>query len=462
MLIQGSVNGHGSAVVAEPNVAAFRTVHPAGSRQAAFVLQVFIVTAFLLPSDTVIRVIGAQGYVSSLVATTLFLSWVVTAIFGFHDPLHTRYPIRGALGMLWIASLMSYAVMPFYGPNETQKLSADRWIMLWVGMSGVILMASEHLRTAPDIFRVVRTLVWGATASGFVAVLQFWFRWDLKPYLRMVLVGFTHDASYSGFQARDALMRVSGTSNHPIELGVIAGMLLPLAIWLGVYDRDRRPVRRWLPVAVVGMCIPMSVSRSAILAVSISLLVFILLLPAVQRAWMLALLPFGIVGIFATTPGYLRTIVGSFMAGSSDPSITNRLDNYPRVMATLQAAPWLGRGGGTDIPPDATKILDNQYLKSAIELGGFGLLALCLYFLVPAIAALVARRRFTDERLRGLCAAIAGACLAAGICAYTFDSFSFAQFAAVDAVVVGLSGACWLHARRLQPRTTPHHATPPA
>jgi O-antigen ligase len=252
-------------------------------------------------------------------------------------------------------------------------------------------------------------------------------------------------------------MRVSGTANHPIELGVIAGMLLPLVIWLGLYDRDKRPVRRWLPVAVVGMCVPMSVSRSAILAVSVSLLVFILALPTVQRAWMLVLLPFGIVGIFATTPGYLRTIFGSFMAGSSDPSITNRLDNYPRAMAALRTAPWLGRGGGTDIAPDATKILDNQYLKSAIELGGFGLVALCLYFFVPAIAALAARRRFTDERLRGLCAAVAGACLAAGIGAYTFDSFSFAQFAAVDAVVVGLSGACWLHARRLRPRIAPRH-----
>jgi hypothetical protein len=457
MLIQGSVNGYGPAVIAEPKVGAFRTVYPAGSRQAAFVLQVFIVAAFLLPSDTVIRVIGAQGYVASLLAMTLFLAWVATAIFGFHDPLHTRYPVRGALGMLWIASLLSYAVMPFFGPTEVQKLSADRWVMLWVGMSGVILMAAEHLRTAPDIFRVVRTLVWGATASGFVAILQFWFRWDLKPYLRMGLVGFEHDASYSGFQARDALMRVSGTSNHPIELGVIAGVLFPLVIWLGLYDRDRRPVRRWLPVVVVGMSIPMSVSRSAILAVSVSLAVFILLLPTVQRAWMLALLPFGIVAIFATTPGYLRTIFGSFMAGSSDPSITNRLDNYPRVMAALRAAPWLGRGGGTDIAPDATKILDNQYLKSAIELGGFGFFALCLYFFVPVIAVLVARRRSTDERFRALCAAIAGGCLAAAIGAYTFDCFSFAQFAAVDAVVVGLSGACWLHARRLRPGMTPRH-----
>ncbi|SCF25609.1 O-antigen ligase like membrane protein [Micromonospora viridifaciens] len=428
----------------------YLALRPAGSRQAAFVLQIFIVTAFLFPTDTVIRVVGAQGYVASLVSITIFLAWLVTALFGYHDPIHTRYPARGALALLWISSLLSYAVMPFYGPTETQRLSADRWIMLLVGMSGVILMAAEHLRAWSDILRVVRTLIWGAAFSGCLAVLQFWARWDLRPYLRMPLIGFEQDMSYSGMQARDALMRVSGTANHPIEMGVIAGMLLPLAIWLGLHDRERSPVRRWFPVAVISMCIPMSVSRSAILAVAVSLATFTVLLPPLQRSWMMAFLPVGLVGIFATTPGYVGTILNSFTAGKSDSSITNRLNNYPRVMAALEEAPWLGRGGGTDIASDATKILDNQYLKTAVEMGGIGVLALCLFFLVPAIAVLAARLRFPAQSGRALCAAVAGSCLAAGVGSFTFDAFSFAQFASVDALVVGLSGACWLHALRLQ------------
>ncbi|MGA3539793.1 O-antigen ligase family protein [Micromonosporaceae bacterium DT194] len=431
------------------------SVHPEGSRQAAFVLQVFILTVFLFPSDTVIRVIGAQGYVAGITAIVLFLAWAVTAILGFHDPVHTRYPVRGALGFFWIASLLSYAMMPFYSPDATQRLSADRWVMLLIGMSGVILMAAEHLRSWPDILRVVRMVVWGGAFSGFVALFQFWFRWDLKPYLRMPLVGFEHDGAYSGFQARDALMRVSGTANHPIELGVIAALILPLALWLAFYDTARRPLRRWAPAGVIGMCIPMSVSRSAILSLAVALAVLIVLLPVVNRAKMLAFLPVGIVVIFATTPGYLRTILGSFTGAGTDPSITNRLNNYPRVWAAVQERPWLGQGGGTDIAPDATKILDNQYLKSAIELGGVGLLALCLYFFVPVVAALIARTWFTEEAPRALCAAIGGACLVAGVGSFTFDAFSFAQFAAVHALVVGLSGTLWLHARRTDSRRTP-------
>jgi O-antigen ligase len=425
-----------------------RRVSPPGSRQAALLLQAFIISAFVLPTDTVLRVVGAQGYVASLVAMALFLAWALTAGFGLHDPLHTRHPTRGALGLMWISSLLSYAAMPFYAPNATQRLSAQRWIMLLIGMTGVILVAAEHLRVPADLLKVVRTLVWGGAFSGLVATLQFFLRFDLRPILRMALPGFTSAGEYSGFQGRDALMRVSGTSNHPIELGVIAAMLLPLAIWLAFYDTDRARWKRFAPIVLIGLCIPMSVSRSAILAVVVSLAVLTISLRPKQRIWIIAAAPFGIVGIFGTTPGYLRTILNSFSAGTSDPSITNRINNYPRVVALVEQAPWLGRGGGTFLPEDATKILDNQYLKSAIETGLLGVLALVLFFLVPALTAAVARQRSTEPYVRGLCAALAGGCLAAAVGSYTFDAFSFPQFASVEAVVVGLCGACWLGVRR--------------
>jgi O-antigen ligase len=423
-------------------------VRPMGSRQAALMLQAFTLSAFVLPTDTVIRVIGAQGYVASLIAMLLLAAWLVTAIFGFHDPLHTRHPVRGALGLMWIATLLSYAAMPFYVPDETQRLGAGRWLMLWAGMSGVVLVAAEHLRSPRDVQRVVRVLVWGGAFSGFIALFQFWLRWDLKPYLRELLIGFDRDGDYSGFQGRDALVRVTGMANHPIEFGVVAGMLLPLAIWLGLYDRERSALRRWLPLVLIGLCVPMSVSRSAILASVTSVGVLLLALPAAQRARVLLWSPVAVVGVFASTPGYLRTMYGLFTAGTTDPSVTNRLDNYPRVLAAVQARPLLGSGGGTDIQVDLTKVLDNQYLKSAIELGLFGVLALILYLVVPVLAMVDVLARARDPEFRALCGALAGAALAAAVASYTFDSFSFAQFASVHALVIGLCGTCWLHAHR--------------
>jgi O-antigen ligase len=261
-------------------------------------------------------------------------------------------------------------------------------------------------------------------------------------------VGFERNGDYSGFQGRDALVRVTGMANHPIEFGVVAGMLLPLAIWLGLYGRGQSALRRWLPLVLIGMCIPMSVSRSAILASVTSVAVLLVALPAAERARVIVFTPVAVVGVFASTPGYLRTMYGLFTVSSTDPSVANRLNNYPRVLAAVQARPWLGAGGGTDIQTDLTKVLDNQYLKSAIELGLVGVLALILYFAVPVIAMADVAIKARDPEFRALCGALAGAALAAAVASYTFDSFSFAQFASVHALVVGLCGTCWLHAHR--------------
>jgi O-antigen ligase len=413
------------------------------SAQAAALLRVFAFAVFVLPVDTVLRVIGAEGYVANLLAMAMFAIWAITAAVGFHDPTQSRVPVRGALGLFWIASLLSYAVMPLYGPDQTQRLAADRWFMLLAGMSGVILVASR-LRMPRDITRVVRAVVWATAFSGLVCVVQFWAQWDPRPILRAALVGFTYQTGYTGFQAREALTRVSGTANHPIEMGVVAGMVLPLAVWLAFYDVKQKRIWRAVPIVLIGLCIPMSVSRSAILTAAVSTGLLLILLPAVKRAWIFGFLPVAAVAVFASTPGYLHTIADSFTSVSTDPSITNRTDNYPRVLALVQAAPWLGRGGGTNIAADATKILDNQYLSSAIELGLFGVLALIMFLFVPVAAALITRSRSDDPRLRALCAALAGACLSAAVGSYTFDSFSFPQFVSVEALLAGLVGACWL------------------
>jgi O-antigen ligase len=132
------------------------------------------------------------------------------------------------------------------------------------------------------------------------------------------------------------------------------------------------------------------------------------------------------------------------------------VSDYPLVEHFLQEAPWFGRGGWTYIPDNVINVLDNQYLKTAVELGLVGLISLVVFFLVPTIAALVARRRSTDPELRLLCAALAGAALAATVCSLTFDSLSYPMFVGVYALVIGLIGAGW----RLAPGAEAPGVTP--
>ena len=405
-------------------------------------LQLFALTLMIIPSDTIIKPIGAAGYPASLVGMFTFAAFIVGTMLGLHNPLRNRHPIRTVLLLMWIATMASYVLMDRSTLTVAQQAAADRNLMQLICVSGVALLAAECLHSIGDMRRVLRALTWGGAFCGVVAALQFWMSFDVSPFLRE-LPGFSQNFDNPGIISRAALNRVAGTAIHPIELGVVAGMLLPVAIWLGMYDTERSPRRRWAPVVLIGLAIPASVSRSAILATALALAVVIVLMPSKQRLLALCAVPVAIAGVFMTAHGLIGTLTSFFEAGTSDQSIATRVDDYPMVERLVRETPWFGRGGGTYLPDNAIDILDNQFLKTAIELGLFGVAALAAFFLVPAIAALVARRHSRDPELRLLLAALAGSALTAAFCSLTFDSLSFPMFTNVHALLLGMIGAGW-------------------
>lgn len=406
-------------------------------------LQAFAVTLMVFPSNVVFKAVGAGGYVAALVAYCLFLTYVVTTLFGYHNPLDYRSPVRIPLCVLWLVTIISYLLMDRTLLSYPEQTSADRWLMQLAGVSGVILVSSEFLHSLEDIRKVLRALVWGGAFCGIVAGLQFKAGIDITPHLR--LPGFSlNQTTNVVIGTRGGLSRVPGTATDPIELGVSAGMLLPLAVYLAMYDVGRSKVLRWLPVICIAIAIPASVSRSAFLAVAVALGVLIVSLPAARRLVGIIGGLLGVVAIFVLAHGLLGTLKAYFVAGTGDPSIAHRVNNYPFVEQLVRENPWFGQGGGTYIAPDTLHILDNQYLTSAIELGLAGVAALIFFLLWPALAALAARRRTADPELRTLCAALAGGELAALLCSAFFDSLSFPMFVNIQALITGLVGAVWL------------------
>jgi hypothetical protein len=405
-------------------------------------LQLFALTVMLIPSDTVISAIGAAGYAAALVGMFAFAAFMAATLLGLHDPLQHRHPVRVALCVLWLSVLASYLVMDRGTLTGAQTAGADRLLIQLAVMTGVALVAAECLTSLCDVRRVLRALVWGGAFCGVVAALQFWISLDITPYLRG-LPGFSLNLDAPTIVGRGALNRVSGTSITAIELGVVAGMLLPLAIYLAISDTGRRARSRWPPVVLIGVGIATSVSRSGVIAVALAVAVFVVLMPARQRLLVFGAVPFAVGAAFMAAPGLIGTLAAFFGAGTSDPSVIARTIDYPVVERLVHQAPWLGHGGGTYLPENPMYILDNQYLKTAVELGLVGVAALAACFLVPLISALVARRRSGDRELRLLCGALAGAALAAAVCSFTFDSLSFPMFSNVYALVIGLIGACW-------------------
>lgn len=437
----------GTAIRRPQALDSLSVVSSSSRAEGVLLLQMFAWAVMLIPSTTVIGAIGAAGYPASLVGVFVFVVFLSTVLFGFHDPTRHRHPIHGVLCVFWISTLASYALMNQGLMNEAQILNADRVLIKLAVVSGVALVAAEWLTSLSDVRRVLRALCWGGAICGLIAALQYWFSYDLAQYLRE-LPGFTQSADNPIIIARGSLSRATGTSITPIELGVVAGMLLPLAIYLGMHDQDRSLFKRWGPAVLIAMGDATSVSRSGILSVVVALGVFVVLMPPVPRVAALCAVPFAVTAAFVTAHGLIGTLAGFFSAGNSDTSIQYRTHDYPVAQQLWQAAPWFGHGPGTYLPADPLDIFDNQYLDAAVELGIIGILALVVFLVIPGIVALSARRRSKDPDLRLLCAALGGAALAAPVSSVTFDSLAFPMFVNVYAIVIGLIGACWRLATR--------------
>lgn len=404
-------------------------------------LQVFAIAVLVFPSDTVFKPLGASGYPASLVGMLIFGLFMAAVLFGFHDPRGKRHPIRGVLAVMWVSMLASYIFMDRGVMTGLHLAAADRTLISLAVITGVALVAAERLSSIDDVMRVVRVLCWAGAFCALVALLQYWTALDLSRYLRE-LPGFVVNHDNPAIQARGSLNRAAGTAITPIELGVVMAMLLPIAACLGLYDVGKPPIKRWAPLSLIVLGVAASVSRSAILSVVVSFTVLVVLLPPVPRLATLGALPIALAAIFMSAHGLIGTLASFFAGASSDPSIRFRTHDYPLAEEVWQNAQWLGHGPGSWLPANSLDIFDNQYLDALVMFGLVGVVALLIFLLIPALAALLARRLTSNPDLRVLCAALAAAGLVAPVASLTFDSMSFPMFVNVYALVIGLIGAC--------------------
>ena len=127
-----------------------------------------------------------------------------------------------------------------------------------------------------------------------------------------------------------------------------------------------------------------------------------------------------------SAPGLIGTLTTFFGAGTSDPSVATRVNDYPLVERLVHEAPWFGHGGGTYIVDNVFDMLDNQFLKTAIELGLVGLVALVAYFLRAGRSPRLSRGRTAATQSFGCYARRSPAPdWPRRVCSLTFDSLSF-------------------------------------
>lgn len=427
-------------------------------------LKLTMLAVLVLPSYMVIGTIGASGSAAQLLAMGLFLLWGASSLFGLHDPLPFGHPGRAAT-LIWVlASTASYAAMfaGFSGSTDIAgRAAADRWLLLVMAGAGITFFTTESIRTIGVLKSVVRWVMAGSAFCSLVALIQFVLEINPMIWIGSMMAGFQDNGSGNAFQSRDTFMRVSGTTMHPIELAVVSSMLLPLAIWWGLFDDKARPWMRFgVPVMLFAANV-ITVSRTGMLGLAVSAVIFIPYLPKLAKQWSVVVMPAGAAILFLTVPGMIGTLFSSATAGSTDSSITFRTDDYPLAWQLFFARPFFGLGPGSWMPENMKNIFDNQYLLTVTTMGGVGLVALLVYLLAPFFAALTAAHHATNQETRTLGGAIAAAMVVAAVSAGTFDAMSFQTFALICPFFIGLGGVLWHSVKEQRARPTGASLPPP-
>lgn len=418
-----------------------------GPTDALMVL--YALALFLLPSDVVVGALGAAGSPAALIGLLLLVISLYRLV-GNSSILVARLPgpLLAVVALVG-ASCLAYIGAPRSVHNVLELNSADRWMLTVGSCLGLVLSISQSRDIGRTMLLVLRLVAVGGAYEGIVSALQWTNNVDLAALAREYVPLLSVNGQVTAFAVRGSLARVTGTGLSPIELGTVAGMCLPVSLGLALLSSRKTAWLYATSAALTLLALPASVARSGVIAVGVGVVVLLVFIPMRSRIALLVPVPFLILLLFAVRPGYIETVLDFFAAGSQDSSIDTRLQDYGPVYASFLGHPLVGTGGGTYLPTNAIDILDNQYLKSLLELGAIGALSVIGWFVGSLLSGVALANRVGAGRDRVLIGGLVGGLGAAAISAATFDAFSFPLYLGVDTMLLaGLTGAWLMQERR--------------
>ena len=404
-------------------------------------LVAYIVVLVAIPSELIVRPLGAAGTPAQIVAVGMLCWWLASRILT-RQPLVRTNPVKWLLLLFAVSILASYvAGMSRPVTFGAESSSADRSLLTLCAWCGVVLLLADGITSRARLESLLKVLAAGVTGIAILGMFQFFLRIDIAHIIR--IPGLTANQEFGDLIARSAYRRVSGTTSHPIEFGVVLASVLPLVIHFARFSPTQTQRRRWwLATVIVGVALPLSVARSGMIGALIVVLYLFHTWPPRLRVRMLVAGAVGVVAMSVVVPGLLGTIKSLFLNASSDPSTQGRTADYAPIFRYTAQHPLFGRGTGTFIP-SIFRTLDNQYLATLVDSGIVGLLALLTLFIGTGIVAGAARRHSSSESTRDL-----GQCLKAGIAVVavnsaTFDSLGFSMCAGITFLLIGATGSLW-------------------
>jgi O-antigen ligase len=410
---------------------------------AVSVLTLYLVLLMVLPSRLVFQALGADGTPALVVSFFILLLWATARIPERRSSFEFK-PVRLVVLIYVLTNVASYAAAMTSALNPDQIRSADRALLVLAGAAGIALCASDGITTRERLETLMSRLVIVVSICAGVGVLQF-VGLDLTRHL--AIPGLHATSPLGAGSIRSSFRRVAGTARHPLELATVLCMVLPIALHLAFRAREKQEkIVRWGCVALMGLAIPMSISRTAVVGLVV---VAVMLIPTWEPARQRAAIAVAVVwtaGMWLVIPGLIGTLRNLFTSYASDPSVTARTQRYAKIGNILAHHVLLGRGLGTLVGPQY--LFDNQYIGTTLEVGILGLAATVMVMLVSIGLARGARRRLPDADGRELAQALAASTAVALVVFATFDAYFYPMIRGLLFLVLGCSGALWRMSRQ--------------
>ncbi len=407
---------------------------------AVFVLTVYVTLLYVVPSDRTIAPLGAAGSPAMLFGMLAGVWWAwyqLSRTEVSRD--RSRRPIRTALFVFMAAVVVSYIVAMLSPHPPVEITAADIGILRLLSFAGVFLIANDGIRDRDRFRTLLRRLVFAGSLFASLGLVQFATKQSFVSSI--ALPGFTTVQDFSAVQDRSGFARAAATATNPLEYAFVLSMILPIALTLAFDDRSRSALRRWTPAILILVALALSGSRSAIVGLAIGLLALFPTWTARARGWSVVIAGVGVAAIYVLVPGMIGTVRYLFLNLGQDASSASRTGSYDVAAGFIQRSPLFGRGFGTFLPQ--YRILDNQFLLSAIELGLFGLASLIALFVTAIVVVGRARSRQTRRLPRQVGQALLASALAGALMTAFFDVFSFRMSGGTVFLVLGLCGTYW-------------------
>lgn len=421
---------------------AWRRAFPGARVDAVTLVSLYLAALLFIPSSLIFRPLGGTGTPATILSLLILLWYAASWLTGKVIPSGAGRPVRLAVLAFALAVLASFVAAMTRTIPEVETLSAERGLITVLSWSGLIVVLSQGISRYEQVEMIMRRAVVFGSVVSLIEIFEFYSGINVTNYVQ--IPGLSLNLDYSTLLTRGSFYRPSSTAVDPIELGVSMAILLPFALHQALDPTRSSRIRKWLPVALIGFAIPLSVSRSGIIGAAIALLVLVpTWTPRQRRGFLVALLP-ALVLVKVSASGLLSTLgtyfTGLFSTAGEGSVYSTRIAAFSLDWPYIARSPFFGRGWATFLP-DTYSWTDNMYLLILIETGIVGLICMILLYLAGLQCGGAGRRKAHDPLRRHFGQALVAAIAVAIVTSATFDSLSFPMFSGLIFLVLGIAGA---------------------